>query len=150
MRKHDSAARARLAEAIRAAREQRVASARNAAPVGERGDAPMLGDGDLDKEYIRDAVRELLPMIKECYEVGLEGNPALSGKIVVRFTIDGEPEVGGIVSDSTIDAEETTLVDDYVHECVRETMYGAALPAPKDGGIVKVTYPFVFRNDPDE
>jgi RNA polymerase sigma factor (sigma-70 family) len=106
--------------------------------------APALPPGDLDKDYIRASVRELLPMIRECYEEGLARAPGLEGTITVHFTIDGEPEVGGVIGESSIVEENTTLADAQVLECVQETMYGIEIEPPQGGGVVEVTYPFLF------
>ena len=43
-----------------------------------------------------------VPLIKECYEQILEQQPALSATVRVRFTIEGDPELGGVISSSEI------------------------------------------------
>ena len=148
-RKLDPAARARLADAIRAARARRTASTPPTASSppsrgGLSGDT-LLGDADADKEVIRANVRELIPLVSECYEQALERRPTLAGTLVVKFTIEGEPDVGGIIGSSEIDKDESSLDDAEVHECVRETMFALELPPPTGGGVVNVTYPFEFR-----
>jgi hypothetical protein len=50
-----------------------------------------------DRNYIRDAVQALMPMLVECYGAALERAPTLSGELVVTFTIEGEPSVGALV-----------------------------------------------------
>jgi hypothetical protein len=67
--------------------------------------------------------------------------------LVVSFTIVGEPDVGGLVVDSTVDATTSTITDQGMRECLQETMYGAQFPAPLNGGEVHVTYPFSFASD---
>jgi len=62
----------------------------------------------------------------------------------VNFTIEGEPGVGGVVGDSEIDPDKSTLADPQMRECVQETMYGLEIDPPRDGGTVRVTYPFMF------
>ena len=101
--------------------------------------------GSLDKEYIRASIRELVPLVKECYENALLERPDLGGKLTVEFSIAGEPAIGGVVAESRIVGTDAGTLHAGLEECVRETMYGLKLEAPAGGGIVKVRYPFVFR-----
>jgi RNA polymerase sigma factor (sigma-70 family) len=144
----DKGARARLLAAIQDARKQRTRAATTTANGATA--APWLPREveDQDKEYIRGAVREILPLITECYEAGLERNPKLDGKILVAFTIEGEPDVGGLVGESQIDASESTLADATVRECIQETMYALKIDPPSNGGSVHVRYPFTFSTQP--
>ncbi len=146
-------ARARLERGIALAREQRVARAAKE-PASASGDPPgprpELEVGNMEKEYIRERVREIVPLVKECYEMALERRPTLSGKLVVRFTLAGEPEIGGIVESSEIDAERSTITDPGMSECLSETMYALEFDPPSNGGRIEVAYPFNFRTTDDE
>ncbi|MEZ4365730.1 MAG: hypothetical protein R2939_05520 [Kofleriaceae bacterium] len=97
----DRPARDRVAEAIRLARGRRVgAPAPGAEAVAQpAAAAPTLppAAGTLDRDTIRDAVKEMVPLITECYEAALEQRPDLKGSLVVEFTIEGEPDIGGVV-----------------------------------------------------
>lgn len=104
--------------------------------------------GSLDPQYIRDAVRELTPLIAECYDRALEQQADLQGNLVVEFTIEGAPDVGGVVEETTI-ADASTLRHPSLEECVRETMYTLRLPAPEGSGSVHVRYPFRFARTDD-
>ena len=105
----------------------------------------------MDKQYIRGAVKEIVPMLSECYEEGLERNPKLAGgTVVVEFTIEGEPGVGGLVGESKIDPKATSLGDDAVLQCIQETMYALKIDPPTNGGIVQVRYPFAFSRAGEE
>jgi RNA polymerase sigma factor (sigma-70 family) len=106
---------------------------------------PTLPGGDLDKDYIRAAVKQIIPMLTECYEHGLLRDPKLAGKVVVDFTIEGEQDVGGLVGESTIDATHSDLPDPQVRECIQETMYALQIDPPPNGGMIEVKYPFEFR-----
>lgn len=106
--------------------------------------------GSLPKEYIRQQVQEIVPLIKECYEMALERSPDLGGSLKVRFTIAGDEEYGGLVTDSQV-LEESTLAGNVdLTECVRETMYALRLKAPQGGGQVVVNYPFLFKSTSTE
>jgi hypothetical protein len=99
----------------------------------------------LDREYIRAAISEqLLPVAIECYESALADDPGLAGKLVAEFTIVGVEEVGGVVEDAQINADESTLDSEFVRECMRESLMAVTFEPPPDGGQVQVTYPFEF------
>ncbi len=89
-------------------------------------------------------------VLKECYQNARRERPDLGGKLVINFTIVGEPGIGGLVSESAVDAEKSTISDPGMRECVQETMYAAQFRAPAAGGEVEVTYPFVFASEPKQ
>ena len=134
----DPAARQKLLAQIENARTRREQS--GSAP------APALPQQELSKGYIRTQIRELVPLLTECYTQALADDQTLAGKLVVKFTIGGEPEVGGLVEASEVDAEQSTIAHAGMVECVRETMYGAEFGAPREGVRIEVRYPFEFRN----
>ncbi len=153
----DKASRDALVAAIHEARAKRVAQPAGASQSstsstsgttssGARGSAPTLPDedGDLDKAYIRSAMQEIIPLLTECYSEGLTRDPTLAGNVAVDFTIEGEPGVGGVIGNSTIDPTQSTLPDPAVRECIQETMYALEIDPPKNGGTVQVHYPFTF------
>ena len=98
----------------------------------------------MDREYIRNSVRALLPMITECYETALDTDPTLAGALVVNFTIEGEPDVGGLVTESSINDDGSEIRNESMRECLQETMFALEIDPPTNGGTVKVTYPFTF------
>jgi len=124
---------------ILSAARRRLAAA--GVPQEDIDEAPR---GHLDAEYIRQSIREIAPLIEECYELALEETPALEGRLVAEFSIVGEPEVGGIVERSEVLAE-STLSSPTLNECVRQTIYTVELEPPEGGGRVDVRYPFIFR-----
>jgi hypothetical protein len=102
----------------------------------------------LDKQYIQEAIVDgLVPVVRECYESELEDDPELGGKVVLQFEILASEEHGGMVDLVSIDGEQSTLQNQAVHDCMRESMYAVEFPAPDQGGKVAVTYPFVFAPD---
>ena len=140
LRRIDPESRKLLLEHIAAARARR-----SSAPSATPGAAPP--PQELSKDYIRTQVRELVPLITECYTKALEEDPKLGGKLVVKFAIGGEPDVGGLVESSEVDPAESTITHAGMIECVRETMYGAEFVAPQEGGRVEVHYPFEFTSE---
>jgi len=143
------AERTALVEQIRAARQARAAASPHATPAQPTAatPAPALPESTIDKAYIRRSVRALLPMLQDCYEQGLQRDPKLAGTVVVDFTIEGEPGVGGVIGHSAIDDAASSLSDVATRECIQETMYALEIDPPADGGVVTVKYPFAFSND---
>lgn len=125
--------------------------------LGSREPAPSDGEsegGYLEATYIREAIRDLQPLLRECHELasaGLTpGSPPLEGRLVVRFVVGGEPDVGGVVEESEI-LDTSDVRHPLLEECFVETLYTVELPAPERGGRVTVHYPFVLssREGPD-
>ena len=121
-------------------------------PKGEKGTpATFAADaGTLDKAYIQKRIRQdFVPLAKECYEAALERDAKLGGKLVFSFVIVGDEDVGGIVESAEIDPSSTLVEKELVY-CMRESLLSLSFEPPKHGGVVTVTYPFVFSpGDPD-
>lgn len=140
-----------LVAAIRHARELRTTRVAPAA-TAIAGSSPAAGSGsaddgaadDPDQEYVRGAVMGLLPLIKDCYQQAHARRPDLAGKLVVHFTIEGEPDVGGVVTDSTIDVASSDIKDPELGNCVAQTMFALEIDPPVEGMKVDVTFPFTF------
>jgi hypothetical protein len=114
----------------------------NQAPLALGSDA-----GTLDRLYIQKRIREdFVPLAKECYEAALERDPKLAGKLVFSFVIAGDEDVGGIVESAELDPS-STLVEKGLVYCLRESLLSLSFEPPEHGGVVTVTYPFVFSPD---
>jgi hypothetical protein len=100
------------------------------------GDPIILGA--LDKALIDEVVKRHMNQIKYCYQRELTKNPSLAGKIVIKFTIAKD----GTVSASSVKA--STMSNPAVEQCVAGRFLKMQFPTPKGGGIVLVSYPFVF------
>ena len=133
--------------AIERARRSRLGQPPNTAAEAQQ--VPGEGVGHLEADYIRDAIGEAVPLLGECYELAREEDDTLEGRLVLQFTIGGEPDVGGVVEEVAID-EESELHHPILDECVRETIYTIELPAPEEGGRVNVTYPVNFTQEAPE
>ncbi|MEO1270401.1 MAG: AgmX/PglI C-terminal domain-containing protein, partial [Myxococcota bacterium] len=101
------------------------------------GGSPAV-KGSLSKEIIRRVIRRHIREVKYCYEQQLIKNKALAGRVVMKFTISATGRVAGAapVSNSTGSGA--------VASCVAGKVRRWVFPQPKGGGIVVVTYPFVF------
>lgn len=94
--------------------------------------------GALSKAEISRVIRKNLSRFKYCYEKQLNAHPKLAGKVSVYFTI---APTGGVAAAKV---QESTMKNAAVEGCVTKTMRTLKFPKPKGGGIVVVTYPFVF------
>jgi outer membrane biosynthesis protein TonB len=108
-----------------------------ATPLDGGSTAPTV-TGSLDKEIIRSVIRRNTRAIAYCYERTLVKKPDANGKIAVTFTISKEGNV------SSAEAKEDTIGDGVMQQCVVSRVKMMTFPAPKGGGIVIVTYPFMF------
>ena len=147
---HDRAVRDRIREQIHADPRGLPGVSRHAGtlgPGGELGPAPASSSPTLDRDYIRQVIREdFAPMAKQCYEHALAENPKLAGKLVVFFTIVGDDKIGGVVESAKID-EGTTIDDAKLQQCFTESMMSIAFKAPPRRGWVTVKYPFMLSPD---
>jgi hypothetical protein len=99
--------------------------------------ANVESNGRLDPEVIKRAVRQQFGRFRFCYEVGLAKNPALTGRVSVRFVIDR----GGAVTMAQDAGSD--LADEGVVTCVTRAFLALSFPAIA-GGVATVTYPIVF------
>jgi len=95
--------------------------------------------GSLDKEIIRRVIRENIAQIKYCYERELTRTPGLNGKVQVKFVIGANGNVQSAV------VAESSLGNKTAEGCMTGKVRGWVFPKPKGGGIVIVTYPFIFK-----
>lgn len=99
--------------------------------------------GLLSPEAIRRVVLRNLGQVTHCYELGLLANSTLQGRATVRFVIDGTGSVASSnISDSTLGAPA-------VGDCITAAARRWQFPTPEGGGVVTVTYPFLFASPDD-
>jgi len=92
--------------------------------------------GSLDIQIVRRVIRRGLPRIRHCYEKQLLRNPNLAGKLNTRFTIGAN----GNVVNATV-----TGLHPAVAKCVERALRAMKFPKPPGGGLVIVSYPFMFQ-----
>ena len=130
-----------------------------APPVLPRAPAPRPSDpppppaarGHYETAYIQEHFREdMFPLLRQCYESALLRRPTLGGRLVLSFGIVGDPSVGGIVEDADF-AEESSIHDDEMRTCVRESLMTLTFEKPPTGGgYVTVKYPIEFAPGSEE
>ena len=103
---------------------------------GEAHELPE-GYGSLPRAVIRETIQRNIGDVRGCYERQLEYSPGLEGRLVYRFVIgrDGSVSIVGLV-------DRSGGFDPWVAACIARRMRAWRFPAPDDGGIVIVTYPF--------
>jgi hypothetical protein len=128
-----------------------IAAAAAPAPKRAEGAEDEPQAGKYDPSYIRQVIREdLFPMVRKCYESALVRAPKLGGRLVMTFKIVGDPSVGGVVEDADFGAE-STLKDEEMATCVRESLMTVTFDKPPSGGgFVTVKYPIAFSPDDEE
>lgn len=98
-----------------------------------------VAPSSLKKADISDAIGARLGVIKQCYQSQLDVRPWLGGMVAFRFIIDPQGRVGEM--ELAIDT-----VSSRVSDCVAKILRTITFPPPNGGGIVIVTYPFVFAS----
>ncbi|MEW6431932.1 MAG: TonB family protein [Myxococcota bacterium] len=100
--------------------------------------------GGLDKDVIMKVIKRHQNEIKFCYEQELQKNPALGGKVAVAWTIDPS---GGV---SEANVSESSIGNANVESCIVQRIRRWKFPEPAGGGIVNVTFPWIFKAAGDD
>jgi TonB family protein len=95
--------------------------------------------GGLDKDVIMKVIKRHQNEIKFCYEQELQKNKELGGKVAVAWTID---PAGG-VSDANV--SESSMGNTNVESCIVQRIRRWKFPEPQGGGVVNVTFPWIFK-----
>ena len=104
-----------------------------------RGAPTILGA--LDKALIETVIKRNINQIRYCYQRELVKDPTLSGQIVVKFVISSQGDV-------TKTSIKSSSMDNFeVEACVAGRFNRFSFPEPKGGGIVIVSYPFLFSTE---
>ncbi|BDG04934.1 adventurous gliding motility protein GltG [Anaeromyxobacter oryzae] len=98
--------------------------------------------GSIDRELVRKVIQDHAAQIRYCYEQQLALNPKLSGKVSIKWVINGD----GSASLPEVERGATTLEDSKVHECMMSRITSWQFPKPKGGGIAVITYPWILRS----
>jgi hypothetical protein len=102
-------------------------------------------EGGLSRTDIQTVISRVMPQIKQCYEKELDSDPALEGKLTMRWVVTADGAVAdALVSQNTFRGEGAKPTGD----CVLGIIARLKFPQPKGGGKVFVTYPFVFSSSP--
>jgi pSer/pThr/pTyr-binding forkhead associated (FHA) protein len=105
--------------------------------LGKIGGDPIIL-GALDKSLIDAVIKRHMNQIRYCYQRELTKNPNLGGKVTVKFVIAKD----GSVSKASI--KSSSLGNKSAESCITGRFRRFRFPEPKGGGIVIVSYPFIF------
>jgi TonB family protein len=116
-----------------------VAQSAASSPKCAQGVECTVKMGSMDKELIRQVIRENIKEIRYCYERELTTSPRLAGTVTMKFIISAT----GAVSSSEV--ARSTVNNAGLEQCVAARMRTWTFPKVVGGGIVMVTYPFIFK-----
>ncbi len=97
----------------------------------------VLGEG-LGRTDVARVMRRNRARFKFCYERQLNRHPNLQGKLSIRFTIAPDGRVAKVA------LQESTLHNGDAEGCVQNVVGSLRFPKPRGGGVVVVSYPFLF------
>jgi len=96
--------------------------------------------GSIDKEAIRRVIRKNKRAIKACYELALNRNKNLYGKLVLQWSII---ERGKAIKPKVV---SNSLNDKEVANCIKRKLVTWRFPEPPANTEGVVTFPFVFSS----
>jgi len=76
-------------------------------------------------------------MLGQCYDLGLAEDANLAGFVTIRFTLVGEPNVGGLLERVEIVDAETTITQQTIRDCFTQQLHALELDPPPDGVTVE-------------
>jgi hypothetical protein len=102
--------------------------------------AAKVDGGNLPKEVIKRVIMSRAGAYQNCYERQLQVKRDLNGKIEMLIKISGKGKV--ILSK----VANSTMNNPRVENCIRSNIQKLRFPAPKNGKMVIVRYPFRFKS----
>lgn len=96
-------------------------------------------EGALAPELIKKVINENKNQVRYCYEVELQRNQNLEGRVMVRWVISATGAVAQVL------IKDSTIKNANVENCLLGKIKGWKFPPPAGGGTVEVNYPFVFK-----
>ncbi|MCK6522918.1 AgmX/PglI C-terminal domain-containing protein [Myxococcota bacterium] len=116
------------------------------ASFGEKVEGSMVPDPTevmfigvpMDRALIDRVIKQNMNRLRYCYQRELTKDPTLGGKVVVKFSID---KSGGV---SSAAIKSSSLNNSAVESCMTKSFMSFKFPEPKGGGVVIVSYPFLF------
>lgn len=106
--------------------------------------------GTLAREDVKAGVAAVKDKVKDCYERALKIDPELGGTVKVAFTLEADDEGKGVVTKGEVADSDMNSPSPFFEACVLKEIATAEFKAPGGGGVINVTYPFHFANDPND
>lgn len=110
-------------------------------PLGAAGTGATTLDitdrtGDTS-DWQKRALGTMNNLLGQCYDLGRAEDPNLEGTVKVRFTLVGEPGVGGLLEQVEIVDADTTISQQTIRTCLTEQLYALELDPPPDGVTIE-------------
>lgn len=99
----------------------------------------MVIEGGLDRAVVAATIAKYLSQVRACYEEQLQGNPGLSGQVMMHWVINGTGDV------ASANVARSTLGNAKVESCITTRLKTWKFPQPVGGVNVPVNYPFNLR-----
>jgi hypothetical protein len=99
----------------------------------------VMVEGGLDEEQVEQIVARNKGQIAYCYELGLQRNSGIKGRVNAHFEIGPR----GLVMVSKI--ASSSIKSSIVEECIANKIKNWKFPAPVGGVQVSVNYPFLLQ-----
>lgn len=93
--------------------------------------------GSLRREAIRGVITQHIDRVRRCFEARADVRPGLTGRWTASFIIGPTGRVDAVRTGGSIE-------DGYLSDCISKLVRRMRFPAPEDGGVVGVNYPFVL------
>jgi RNA polymerase sigma factor (sigma-70 family) len=100
--------------------------------------------GPLGKHDLRAAIHSVQPLLAECYRAAEPSLARKDGTINVVIRLEGEPDVGTVVTDAKVGGDAHLVDAGDLAECFRETLLSIEMPGLADPGVFDVHYPFTI------
>ncbi|MFO0594027.1 MAG: AgmX/PglI C-terminal domain-containing protein [Myxococcaceae bacterium] len=118
------------------------------ATTGASGPGPVKVRHPASAAGIREAMKEVMPDLRDCYDGWVRQQPQLAGRVVVGFAVGSDDAGAGSVQDLSI--IDGGLGHALLEGCVLNVMQGLSFEQPDGDGKLEVHYPLVFSSgDPD-
>ena len=101
-------------------------------------DTPVI-EGALPPDVIKKVINENKNQVRYCYEVELQRNQNLEGRVQVKWIIGATGAVAQVV------IKDSSIKNANVENCLIGKIKTWKFPPPAGGGTVEVNYPFVFK-----
>lgn len=96
------------------------------------------GDGIMDESIVTNKIMSQMIEVQRCYGARLKKDAALSGQVVVEFTVEASGAVTGVT------VAENKTGDDAVARCVTKIVEPLRFSPGPTGGTALFRYPFEF------
>lgn len=139
------------AQAARKAARAPHHSSLGSAASADQGSFGSDHEGDMDKDVIRGAMKEVLPFLADCY--GDARATTLSAdhlEIRAHFTLTGDPDIGTVIDANQLFDDKKAALPAKLDDCIRSTLQTLELPPLGDGDTIEVDYPLAFSDAPPD